>query len=176
VRLGTDDGVEFAGFTPSFSIPPSFVLEYIPEPPIDVVAIPDPTAPDISIDVPTRPGISPALKLTAGDTTEIGGFATSASTTLTNAQRAQLDEYVNYLLQNPRANLRIEGHSDDRETPQVQARRANARATNVRNYLMSKGIPESRLFLRGRAALDSKAPNTTEEGQRRNRRVELIIF
>ena len=54
ITIADDVGLEFAGFTPSYSVPPSFDLTYIP--PVDVaVVVPEPEEPEVQVDIPGEP-------------------------------------------------------------------------------------------------------------------------
>jgi outer membrane protein OmpA-like peptidoglycan-associated protein len=178
-EIRDENGVEFSGFTGRESIPPSFDLvmveaeEVMPEPEdvsderikvnVDMHTQPDPTV------------VSPAINMTIGIVTNIDDFATSASTALTAQQKSQLDQYVTYLKEHPNIVVRLEGHSDNRGSSAEQMNRSMARYEAAMNYLMSKGISRSRIFGRGRAALDPVATNSTEAGRRRNRRVSIVL-
>jgi hypothetical protein len=52
---------------------------------------------------------------------------------------------------------------------------SGARALAVLSYLEAKGIPGSRLSIYGMGANRPIATNSTEEGRRMNRRVEITI-
>ena len=68
----------------------------------------------------------------------------------------------------------IEGHTDSIGSPQYNANLSAERAAAVQNYLLAKGVPRNRLGTIGHGAAAPVAPNDTEEGRQRNRRVEII--
>jgi OOP family OmpA-OmpF porin len=68
----------------------------------------------------------------------------------------------------------IEGHTDDVGSPEYNSSLSAQRAQAVENYLIAKGVPRSRLGVIGHGEADPVAPNSTEDGRQRNRRVEII--
>jgi chemotaxis protein MotB len=75
--------------------------------------------------------------------------------------------------------VRIEGHTDARpiSTPRFHSNwdLSTARATAVIMKLASDGMPPSRLAAAGYGEFRPIAPNTTDDGRRQNRRVDLVI-
>jgi len=68
----------------------------------------------------------------------------------------------------------IEGHTDDVGSAEYNETLSAERAQAVENYLLAKGVPRSRLGTIGHGESTPVAPNDTEEGRQRNRRVEII--
>jgi outer membrane protein OmpA-like peptidoglycan-associated protein len=68
----------------------------------------------------------------------------------------------------------IEGHTDDVGSPEYNAALSAERAKAVENYLLAKGVPRSRLGTIGHGEAEPVAPNDSEDGRQRNRRVEII--
>jgi outer membrane protein OmpA-like peptidoglycan-associated protein/flagellar hook assembly protein FlgD len=73
-------------------------------------------------------------------------------------------------------NVLIEGHTDDIGEEEYNLRLSEARAKNVMDYLISKGIDEKRLMFRGMGETMPFLPNTDSENRRRNRRVEFLLI
>ena len=71
-------------------------------------------------------------------------FAVDQST-LTPEGRATLDGQAVWLLQNADFTAVIEGHADEQGTREYNLALGARRASSVLNYLVSKGIPDSRL-------------------------------
>lgn len=73
--------------------------------------------------------------------------------------------------------LRIDGHTDDRpiRSPQFPSNweLSTARAVSVVKYLASRGIPAERLAAAGFAQFRPIDGSGTEEGRRKNRRIEI---
>lgn len=91
------------------------------------------------------------------------------------ASRPVVAEIAAYLKANPAARLRIVGHTDDvggvEFNDGLSLRRANA---VVRMLVAEFGIEASRLAASGSGLRQPIAPNTSEDGRARNRRVELM--
>ena len=67
------------------------------------------------------------------------------SSELTPEARNILDRQAAWLNQHPQAQLRIEGHCDERGTREYNLGLGERRANAVRNYLVSQGVSASRL-------------------------------
>ncbi len=89
----------------------------------------------------------------------------------------QLDPLINVLKDmNPRRML-IEGHTAKIGTEDMQQRLSVERAKVIRDYLKNKLSWEPRYFLfRGHGSEKPFASNSTEEGRKKNRRVEITIL
>ncbi len=183
-----ETGLEFPGFG-KIANPPVIdlaVVEFSEEVPVEVAVIQDTTAIATTEDKKSdeeqiiaevkiaETEVKKLPKLRLRDTSNIY-FGSSTATTLTNEQKLELDRVVSFLKDNPNTIARIEGHSDNRGTQAQNTDRANRRAMNAMNYIMSKGIPRSRVFAQGRGALFPVATNDTEAGRRKNRRVEIYF-
>ncbi len=102
-------------------------------------------------------------------------FPSSAATSLTGDTREYLDNVAEFLKANPSSTVRIVGHSDDQGTFSQNQKRSEDRAKQVVQYLVSKGIASGRLFPRGDGARVPVGDNRSEDGRKRNRRVEILI-
>ncbi|HTM46173.1 MAG TPA: OmpA family protein [Polyangiaceae bacterium] len=81
-----------------------------------------------------------------------------------------------FLDQQPRVTLlRIEGHSDNTESPTDTLKLSGDRALTVKQWLVAKGVAESRLLAVGFGASKPIADNGSDEGRAQNRRVEFKI-
>lgn len=72
--------------------------------------------------------------------------------------------------------IRILGRTDGRFPSKQDQWIAERRATNVRNYLVARGIPAERIDVNYAAATDYIADNTTPTGRESNRRVDIEII
>ncbi len=77
-------------------------------------------------------------------------------------------------------NIGVEGHTDNQPI-RYSGWKSNwelstARAVNVVHYLIKKGVPPQRLTAIGYGPYRPVADNSTEEGRRKNRRVEIVIL
>lgn len=68
----------------------------------------------------------------------------------------------------------VEGHTDAIGSDEYNDRLSIARAQAVTAYLEGKGVPDSRLRPVGKGENSPVAPNDTDEGRQRNRRVDFI--
>jgi len=86
----------------------------------------------------------------------------------------QLQHVVALLKQNPELVLEVQGHTDDQGSDEYNMTLSQKRAESVVTYLGLFGIDRSRLTPKGYGETAPVAPNTTEEGRAKNRRVELV--
>lgn len=69
--------------------------------------------------------------------------------------------------------IEISGHSDNTGTDELNDRLSQQRAEAVRNYLIGKGIAAETMTAKGYGKRKPIADNDTEEGRKKNRRVEI---
>lgn len=100
-------------------------------------------------------------------------FFETNSDKLKTASLSQLDELAEILKRYEEANLVIEGHTDSQGEEEYNQTLSQKRTESVKDYLMSKGIMESRLTATGFGETKPVADNTTSAGRAKNRRVEL---
>lgn len=86
-----------------------------------------------------------------------------------------LDQIANYLLQHPGATLTLRGYTDNKGHTAYNRSVSGFRARVVKSYLVGKGVPTQRIQTFGLGEADPIADNTTLEGRRKNRRVEIEI-
>jgi outer membrane protein OmpA-like peptidoglycan-associated protein len=102
-------------------------------------------------------------------------YPTSASEDLTPEMKDYLDAVAQFLKQNPNAKVYFTGHSDNTGNPDIQRTRSNNRAQKALRYLLGKQIPKSRILATGNGSTKPKATNDTDEGKRKNRRLQIEI-
>lgn len=91
--------------------------------------------------------------------------------------RPVLDEIASYLRNNPDLKLRIVGHTDGVGGPDFNQQLSQERATAVVEELIrGYAIEAERLVGEGAGMMSPVAPNDTDEGRARNRRVELVAL
>ncbi len=86
-----------------------------------------------------------------------------------------LDSLARELKAHPDWQLRIGGHTCSLGSPATNAKVSLARAQAVRARLVQKGVPADQLRATGHADRYPIAPNDTEAGRARNRRVEFVL-
>jgi len=96
--------------------------------------------------------------------------------TLRPESYAELNNLLRLMQENPTLVIEISGHTDNRGTADHNKKLSNSRAHSVVDYLISKGIPASRMTYAGYGSEKPLAPNTTEENMQLNRRVEFKII
>ena len=84
----------------------------------------------------------------------------------------RLDSVLEYMQHMPAATIEISGHTDNVGKPKNNKLLSQHRAEACRDYLVSKGIEAARIVAVGFGEEKPIAPNTTEEGRQRNRRIE----
>ncbi|MDX2188721.1 MAG: OmpA family protein [Bacteroidota bacterium] len=98
------------------------------------------------------------------------------STNLAPESYPELNRIVDELNENPTMEIEIEGHTDSKGSHEYNLKLSTERASTVQKYILSKGIPESRVKSVGYAATKPIADNETEEGRSINRRVEFTVM
>lgn len=91
------------------------------------------------------------------------------------ASYTELNKLVEILKANPQFAIAIHGHTDNVGNKSYNLRLSENRAKAVANYLISKGIAESRIITAGYGNSQPIATNDTEEGRKKNRRVSFTI-
>ena len=86
-----------------------------------------------------------------------------------------LDQLVTFLGQAPDRSVRIEGHTDNKGSSQLNQALSQKRAESVATYLTDHGIASNRVTALGEGYASPVADNNTEAGRQANRRVEVII-
>lgn len=87
---------------------------------------------------------------------------------------SNLSNIVDILQKNPNMYIRIEGHTDNIGPMEYNIDLSQKRAQAVKNYLVARGINESRVSIVGFGYKKPIAPNDTEEGRSLNRRAEIV--
>ncbi|HCM77010.1 MAG TPA: hypothetical protein DIS90_11550 [Cytophagales bacterium] len=89
---------------------------------------------------------------------------------------AELDKVVLMINQNPKMIIQLEGHTDTRGDPRANLKLSESRVNAVKDYLVSKKIPKSRVKTKAYGGTAPISNENTEEAHRLNRRVELRIL
>ncbi len=103
-------------------------------------------------------------------------FFKSDKSELLPESKRELDRLVALLLQYPRMEIEIDGHTDSQNTEDYNRKLSEARARAVVDYLAKAGIAASRLTSQGFGEARPVASNDTKEGRQLNRRVEFVIL
>ena len=87
----------------------------------------------------------------------------------------ELDLVVSFLKVNPKIEILLTGHTDNRGNQDHNLRLSQKRVERVKAYLVSKGITGKRIAGKGFGGSKPIASNDAEETRRLNRRVEFTI-
>jgi outer membrane protein OmpA-like peptidoglycan-associated protein len=106
---------------------------------------------------------------------DIGFFADSA--VMLPGETAKLDLIAGILARYPDRDIVVSGHTALAGTSEGRMSLSIERARTVADYLLTKNVRSAdRIVIRGFGAELPVADNNTEEGRRRNRRVEITIL
>jgi len=87
-----------------------------------------------------------------------------------------LDDVAVVMADHPEIDLlEIQGHTDDVGSPDGNRRLSRKRASEVRRYLVKKGVAQRRLIAKGYGPDVPIGDNDTEAGRAMNRRVQFVI-
>ena len=74
------------------------------------------------------------------------------------------------------ARVVIGGYTDNVGEAKANLRLSRARANSVKVFLVKRGVNAKRLIARGYGETKPIAPNTTEAGRQKNRRIEFTVL
>ena len=86
-----------------------------------------------------------------------------------------LDEVVKLMKDDETLMIDIDGHTDAQGSDESNQVLSDNRAGAVKNYLVSKGVSETRLKSAGYGETKPVADNTTAAGRAKNRRTEMTV-
>jgi outer membrane protein OmpA-like peptidoglycan-associated protein len=86
-----------------------------------------------------------------------------------------LDQFAQGLRNNPNAEVRIIGHTDNTGTDSINDPLSIQRAAATRDYLVARGVSATAFKIDGRGSREPVADNTTPAGRAQNRRVEIYV-
>lgn len=86
----------------------------------------------------------------------------------------EIKKIADYMKKNPSARFEVQGHTDNQGSDAVNDPLSQKRAEAVVKALVSLGCDEFNLRAVGKGSHEPVAPNTTDEGRAKNRRVEFI--
>ena len=98
----------------------------------------------------------------------------TASSDITPETEQVLEKVVNTLAENKDIEVEIQGHTDNVGSRSSNRTLSTARAEAVKQYLINKGIDAKRMTTKGFGPTKPIAPNTTDEGKQKNRRIEFV--
>ncbi|MBX9850780.1 MAG: OmpA family protein [Cytophagaceae bacterium] len=103
-------------------------------------------------------------------------FFASNSFSLEEKSKTELDKIVLFLQANPNVKMEFGGHTDDVGSDKDNMDLSMKRAKAVFDYIVSKGIPATRLKFQGYGETKPMLANTSEENRQKNRRIEFKVL
>lgn len=104
------------------------------------------------------------------------GFATGSRRLTYEAIAVINREVLNQMQMAGGMSVRVEGNTDNVGDPADNQTLSEERAQAIVDYLVSRGIPTSRMIARGNGASNPVAANATPEGRAQNRRTDLLFI
>jgi peptidoglycan-associated lipoprotein len=89
--------------------------------------------------------------------------------------RATLEKEAQWMQQNPRVTVTIEGHADERGTREYNLALGERRANAVRDYLVALGVDPNRIKTVSYGKERPVDPRSTEEAWAKNRRGVMVV-
>ena len=86
-----------------------------------------------------------------------------------------LDIIAKFLLNSPAAKVAVTGYTDSLGRYSYNMSVSEFRANTIKTYLVGKGVDHTRITARGLGPKDPIASNSTLEGRKKNRRIEIEI-
>ena len=96
------------------------------------------------------------------------------SSQLSAESRSVAEAHAQYMLNNPSAQMVLEGHADERGTREYNLALGESRARSVSDIMRAYGVEVGRIQLISYGEEQPVALGATEDAWRQNRRVELI--
>lgn len=124
---------------------------------------------------PTRPAVSVPAVIVLDSFSGVN-FETDKAILTPESQLALLDLADTLKSAPPTSVFEIRGHTDNQGSESHNKQLSYQRAETVRQFLIKQGMAETRLRAKGYGAMMPKegASNETEEGRRKNRRIEIV--
>ncbi|MCQ0110912.1 Thrombospondin type 3 repeat-containing protein [Zhouia amylolytica] len=120
------------------------------------------------------PEVTEAVQKALNDYAKTILFDTGKSTIKAESEKV-LNDIIDILKEYPNSKFHIEGHTDSTGSDALNMRLSKERANAVESYLESNGISADRLTSEGYGETKPIASNSTRDGRRQNRRVEINL-
>jgi outer membrane protein OmpA-like peptidoglycan-associated protein len=95
---------------------------------------------------------------------------------LTPTARDNLRSFATSLKQYPKTSTLIVGHTDSDGSTAYNLDLSDRRALSAAGFISAEGVDRARICTAGRGEAEPIATNTSDEGRRQNRRVEIAIY
>lgn len=116
--------------------------------------------------------VGEGIKLTLGENSVNFEFAKAA---LTSTAKSNLDKLVPVFNSYADTDIKIYGYTDSKGSDEYNLKLSQQRADAVKNYLVTKGLQNTRFEVLGMGEAEPIANNETDAGRAQNRRVEFAI-
>jgi peptidoglycan-associated lipoprotein len=126
-----------------------------------------------SLEVVELPALQADLVAKAGSDTVYFG---TDEYSLDQATQTTLAAQARWLMANPGVRASIEGHCDERGTREYNQALGERRANAVRDFMVSQGVPTSRLVVTSWGKERPVATGSNEEAWAQNRRAVTVII
>ena len=103
-------------------------------------------------------------------------FETGKSALNANEAGPYLDRIAQLVTTKSDKAIALEGHADNTGAAEMNQKLSDERAAEIGKALVARGVPAARIKTAGFAARRPVASNTTDEGRRLNRRVEVVLL
>ncbi len=99
----------------------------------------------------------------------------TASAKIDEAHSPKLQEYIDFMKENPEYDTTIIGHTDSKGSAAFNQKLSEKRAKAVREAMIEGGIDQKRIKALGKGESEPIADNGTAEGMAKNRRIEAQL-
>lgn len=183
--------IEVPGFGTTYMIEPTFAFAEFPR--VEAEEAPEPVV-EAEAPVVVPPSVPPTTATAtassgtaavAVDEREVARWRTTPRASLTytstrsvalaESSRKRLDALAELMKRRSTLQVRIIGHTDNFGSPVETQRVSEQRAQAAKDYLVSKGVSASRILTSGLGSRVPVADNSTEEGRRQNRRIDIEV-
>lgn len=103
-------------------------------------------------------------------------FETGKSALNTSEAGPYLDRIAQLVTTKSDKAIALEGHADNTGAADMNQKLSDERAAEIGKALVARGVPAARIKTAGFAARRPVASNSTDEGRRLNRRVEVVLL
>ena len=132
---------------------------------------------DIELGLPATAADAAETTQSAGKVMRLDNLIFKVSTaTISDQSYPELDQVAKMLHDNPRMIIQLEGHTDSKGDPKLNMKLSEKRVVAVKDYLISKGAPKSKIKTKAFGGTMPLSLDNSEEGHKLNRRVEVRIL
>lgn len=92
------------------------------------------------------------------------------------ASTPELDRLAQLMIDNPKMEILLEGHTDNMGDFDANLQLSKDRVEEVKRYLATKNVPTDRVQTKGWGPTKPVSPNTSEDARKLNRRVDFTVL